>query len=63
MSGNYSDSEDEDYSDFQTTNVTLGFAVPEETSDKISHLGGKPVLPPIPSPLPDSDANFAPWLS
>lgn len=50
MSGNYSDSEDEDYGDLRTTNVTLGYAVTEETSDKISHLGGEPVcfnLPPI----------------
>lgn len=57
MSGNYSDSEDEDYGDFQTTNVTLGFAVTEETSDKISHLGGEPVLFPLSSHIPTLNPN------
>ncbi|RPB25877.1 hypothetical protein L211DRAFT_62375 [Terfezia boudieri ATCC MYA-4762] len=60
MSGNYSDSEDEDYGDFQTTNVTLGFAVTEATSDKISHLGGEPTWIKLTSPL---DTRLAKCLS
>ncbi|KAF8476879.1 programmed cell death protein 2 [Kalaharituber pfeilii] len=44
MSGNYSDSEEEDYGDFTTTNVTDG--------DKISHLGGEPIWP-YPTSAPD----------
>ena len=40
MSGNYSDFEDENYGDFETTDVVLGYAMKEETHDKISHLGG-----------------------
>ena len=45
MSGNYSDSEDEDgsYPPTTTTNVTLGFPTTEETGDALSHLGGEPV--------------------
>ena len=51
MSGNYSDSEDEDYGDFETTDVVLGYAVKEETNDKLSHLGGEPVgCPPHSNP-------------
>ena len=57
MSGNYSDSEDENYGDFETTDVVLGYAMKEETHDKISHLGGEPVglLPP-----PHTHTHFNP---
>lgn len=47
ISRNYSDSEDENHGDFETTDVVPGYAMKEETHDNISHLGGEPVgLPP-----------------
>ncbi len=46
-------SDEENGSDYSTTNVLLGYASKEPTEDEISHLGGIPVcLPPSLFPRP-----------
>jgi len=42
------DSDDVSLQGYTETKVLLGYAETEPGSDLISHLGGEPVLPPVP---------------